>query len=193
MAGIDRSLWQILLPRCWCFGTRRGVSADSKCVLTAPCLSNSGRVGRKATPDPNDCWRVGSGSFAESLHGLAHRVADQVVGLGVAVPVVALPRRATPPACRQKSRVPTQTRRCPELGHTRPRRPAPSSATAPAGAFPRCAAHAASRRSRTAVPWRPRSLRTSRMKLAMFFSYSSLNAWLMRSFQPWCQPNPASS
>ena len=33
----------------------------------------------------------------------------------------------------------------------------------------------------------------SRMKLAMFFSYSSLNAWLMRSFHPWCQPNPASS
>jgi hypothetical protein len=46
MAGIDTSLWQIPLPRCWCFGTRRGVSADSKCVSTAPCLSNSGRVGR---------------------------------------------------------------------------------------------------------------------------------------------------
>ena len=39
----------------------------------------------------------------------------------------------------------------------------------------------------------PNSLRTSSIRWAMFASYSSLNAWLIRSFQPWCQANPTTS
>ena len=69
----------------------------------------------------------------ELQHRLAHRLADQEVGLGIRVPVIALA------AGRSLLRAPERPRAderdvAPELGRARPRRPAPASATAHADA-----------------------------------------------------------